>query len=112
MANGDGDGLFREMFATKERGAAWLTRGLIVVLFTACGWLVVTTWTDLKAHLDENAKSTWNAISESNRSVTALAQTVNGLTITVQDHIREDAAENQKVDDHESRIRALEHTNH
>lgn len=112
MANGNGDGLFREMFATKERGAAWLTRGLIVVLFTVCGWLVVTTWTDLKSHLDENAKSTWNAIGESNKAVSTLSQTVNGLAITVQDHIREDAAEERKVDDHESRIRVLERTSH
>lgn len=103
----NGDGLFRQMGETKERLAAWLSRGLIIVLLTTVGYLVTTTWNDLKAKLDDNTKSTWLAIGQTNKTVSDLAQTVTGLSTTLNDHIRDTE---KREDDHETRIRLLEKT--
>lgn len=113
------DNLYTEMTETKERAASWLFRGvaaIIMVLVGIVGYFMTATLNDLKDKIDINNKTTWTAIAESNKSLATLAQTLTGLTTTVNDHVREDAATEASltrlVQDHENRLRSLEHIPH
>lgn len=113
------DGLLTEITETKERAASWLFRGftaVIMILLGIVGYFMTTTLGDLKDKIDANNKSTWAAIGESNRSLAVLAQSLTGLSTTVNDHLREDAATEENltrlVQDHENRLRSLEHAPH
>lgn len=101
-------GFWAEIFATKERGAAWVVRSLIVVLMTvstALFWIVWGEFTRMRDAVEDGNKTVWQSIQKLENSVSVLSQ-------TVADKVRMDADTVNRIektqDDHETRIRALE----
>lgn len=104
----NGNGFLRELFATKERGAAWIVRSLIVVLMsisTALFWIVWGEFTRMRDAVESSNRTVWQSIQHLENSVSVLSQTVT-------DKVRVDAETVNRIekieDDHETRIRALE----
>lgn len=95
------DGLLKQIGETKERLASWIFRGLLAGGIAVLGWLAASTMTDIK----DNARAAWQAIGETNKTVTAIGQSLNTLSTTVELHSRQ--VDNEEAD-HEQRIRTLE----
>lgn len=96
--------LVSQMGDTKERLAAWVTRGLIILLGVSAsiiGWFAQGTLNDLKTAIDHSV-----------HNQTEMAVTMGTLTQTVADGLKvsADAVEriDKEQDDHENRIRTLE----
>lgn len=105
----------REITETRERTAAWIFRlaiGLNTAAFSVIGWLLTSTINDLRANIDRQSKTSWEAIGELNRSTASITSTLTTLNASFADHAREDAKEEEQVNarllDHEARIRILE----
>ena len=80
---------------------------------TAVLWLAYSELTDLKAATTKQAETAWTQIGTLSQSEATLNNAMTGLSATLKDHIQAETqidadfkAENQ---DHEQRIRILEH---
>ena len=96
--------LVSQMGDTKERLAAWVTRGLIILLGVSAsiiGWFAQGTLNDLKTSIDHSVHRQAD-----------MAVTLGTLTQTVADGLKisSDAVDRlaKEEEDHETRIRALE----
>lgn len=105
----------REITETRERTAAWIFRlaiGLNTAAFSVIGWLLTSTINDLRANIDHQGKTSWEAIGELNRSAAAITSTLTTLNANFTNHVREDENKegefNARLLDHEARIRILE----
>lgn len=119
-SNGDRRTLLAEMFNTdKERTAAWSYRILVLIISGLGGlslWLANAQLTDLKSSIAASNKMLWDSITtlsaSQQRNTNSITET-NGLIAA---HIAEDSQFDNgiksSVQDHEARIRTLEHTLH
>jgi hypothetical protein len=106
MAEKDG------FFNTTERGTAWIFRGVLMLLvgsFTLIGYFANNTLTDIKKQ-GEAAVSTITTLTQAQSTTTT---NLSVLSQTVSDNIKEQSrieASLQAIEqDHETRIRSLEH---
>ena len=104
-------------FGTKERGAAWIFRGLLTLIMMLCtivGWFGTRTLSGLDQKLNDVDKSTWSQITVLSKTEAELNTALAGLTATVNDHLHTDIDQDQNfkslLQDHEIRIRTLEHS--
>lgn len=104
--NGNGNGLLREIFATKERAVAWgfrLVLGALMTVATALCWVVWGEFTRMRSAFEDNAKIVWQNLQTTDKGVAILTEKL---------HEEQDAISQLRTttQDHEGRIRYLERT--
>ena len=119
MADDPVTSLAHQMVETKERTAAWLFRGLTTVVMIALaiiGWFVQDKLGEFNqkfSELDLQRAQVWTSVSKITESQNKQAESMIKVETTLSDHI---ATENnilnaitKEQNDHEDRIRGLEH---
>lgn len=112
--NGNG-GILKEVFETRERAAAWVTRLLILAisgLATVTLWLASQQLTDIKQTISGTVRNLHDDISAITKNQNQNTLNITQLTATVNDQISRqtdaDTTMRGELQDHETRIRTLE----
>lgn len=114
-ANGNKNGLLREMVETKERAVAWLFRILIALVGAASTTVLWMGWSalqEVKGKVDQQSVAVWQGIQSAKEKQIETAADVKMLTQTLGDNIKMQTQISSDlkaiVQDHEQRIRGLE----
>jgi hypothetical protein len=106
----------RGFFDTPERATAWIFRALITLVGaagTTVLWLAWGALQDVKAEMHDQNKTVWTALGTLSTNQNQMATTLGVLSQTVSDNFKGEAQIigdlRKEADDHEDRIRVLEH---